>query len=531
MSEAKREQSTDSYDVVVIGGAFAGASLSLLLRRWMPGVRVLVVERRQSFDRKIGEATVEMSGMFLHRVLKLYDYVSREHLPKHGLRFWFADAPETPLAQMSEVGPGMVSALPSFQLDRRRMDQKILDQAVAEGTELLRPARVQQVELGWPHSTVTIRDASEVERRVRCRWLIDASGRHNLLARKLDLLRRNEDHPTASVWGWWRGVKDLDGVELQGECPDQPKMPPVSASRRLATNHFVGYGWWAWVIPLSGGETSIGVVYDKRHVNWPSEGKPVDQYRAFVNRQAGLRELVDGAELDESDCRGFNHLSYYSTQYMSRGWAMVGDAAAFIDPYYSPGLDHASFSVYATARLLEQELKGELDERALDAAIALHNGRFRRSFDRWFDGLYRDKYEILGDAELTTASFMFDTAMYYLGVVGPATRDVEEFRNPVLGLEHRSARIAAAAMAFFRRRMVHLARFRRQVGTYGRRNRGWKLYTSRFQIGLPAVRILFAAIRMWLRAELGYWAYRLRHGRLELSSPVATSTGHSSARG
>ena len=35
----------------------------------------------------------------------------------------------------------------------------------------------------------------------------------------------------------------------------------------------------------------------------------------------------------------------------------MGDAASFIDPYYSPGLDHAAMSVYATARILEADLR------------------------------------------------------------------------------------------------------------------------------------------------------------------------------
>jgi hypothetical protein len=37
---------------------------------------------------------------------------------------------------------------------------------------------------------------------------------------------------------------------------------------------------------------------------------------------------------------------------MGDGWALVGDAAAFLDPYYSPGLDHCAFSSAATAEIV-----------------------------------------------------------------------------------------------------------------------------------------------------------------------------------
>ncbi len=40
---------TLSYDVVIIGGAVAGASTAILLKRRIPGVRVLVVEKSDAF--------------------------------------------------------------------------------------------------------------------------------------------------------------------------------------------------------------------------------------------------------------------------------------------------------------------------------------------------------------------------------------------------------------------------------------------------------------------------------------------------
>ena len=44
----------------------------------------------------------------------------------------------------------------------------------------------------------------------------------------------------------------------------QPLSRRTKAIRFTATNHLVGYGWWAWVIPLKGEEVSIGIVFDQR---------------------------------------------------------------------------------------------------------------------------------------------------------------------------------------------------------------------------------------------------------------------------
>ncbi len=53
----------DLYDIVAIGGGFAGSAFTTLIRRWVPEARVLIVERNPIFHRKVGEATVEVSGV------------------------------------------------------------------------------------------------------------------------------------------------------------------------------------------------------------------------------------------------------------------------------------------------------------------------------------------------------------------------------------------------------------------------------------------------------------------------------------
>jgi flavin-dependent dehydrogenase len=513
------------WDVVVIGGAFSGAAAAVLLRRRIPGCRVLVIERQERFGRKVGEATVEISGMFLSRILGLHDYLAREQLPKHGLRFWFSDRADRPLEEISEIGPVKLPALPSFQLDRAKLDEHLLATAVAEGAELLRPAKVTAVELGWPESRLEVEvSAAEgrTERReVRTRWIVDGSGRQTFLARRLGLVERMDVHPTAAAWARWRDVADFDGPAVLGPDSLNPRIPHVAAARRLATNHFCGYGWWCWAIPLAGGDTSVGVVYDKRLFRWPTEGRLREQFRHFVTREiAGLRELLEGASMDEEDFLAYGHLPYASRQYMGRGWALVGDAGSFMDPFYSPGLDHAGMSVSATVDLLRRELGGTLGEAELDAAIEAHNGEFGRSYPRWLGALYVDKYELFGDAELTGASFLFDTGMYYLGIVKPRIDDPSLIRHPSFGEDIRATAIAFRIMHAFKQRLVYLARFRRATGTYGRRNAGWRFYPLRFEVERRrALELVRAGLRLWWRAEWDHWKHRLRHGRPALEVP------------
>ena len=107
------------YDVVVVGGAVAGASTATVLRRANPALRILVVEKTERFDWKVGESTVEVSSYFLTRVLKLWTYLSREQLPKQAFRYWFFNDDVTCLREASETGPTQLARTPSFQLTAR----------------------------------------------------------------------------------------------------------------------------------------------------------------------------------------------------------------------------------------------------------------------------------------------------------------------------------------------------------------------------------------------------------------------------
>jgi len=296
--------------------------------------------------------------------------------------------------------------------------------------------------------------------------------------------------------------------------------------RRLATNHFCGYGWWCWMIPLAGGQTSVGVVYQKELFDLPGDAPLRQRYHDFVTSRAGLRELLAPATMDEHDFQAYSHLPYRTSRYMDRGWALLGDAAAFVDPFYSPGLDHCSISIYATARIVEKDLTGKLADPALGPVIDQHNSRFLRSYDRWLDALYDGKYEILGDSELAGCAFLADTALYHAGVVTPVYADIENLAIPLFGLDTPPANFVYRLMSTYNQRLRNLARQRRLAGTYGRRNTHRRSFSHAFGLGiLASFHFLARSLRIWLRLEVEQLIHRLRHGRQDISEPVPVLGG------
>ena len=502
-----------AFDVVVIGGAIAGASTAILLRRRNPSLRVLVVEKGEAFDWKVGESTVEVSSYFLIRVLKLYDHLSREQLPKQAFRYWFHNERAARLRDASEVGPTQLARTPSFQLDRAVLDAHVLRTAEAEGAEVWRPAKVVDVSLqGEAGNAVTVEKADGTRVVLRAKWVVDATGRQALLARRRGGVVPIEGHPTSAIWVRYRGVKDLDGPEVVGTDPADPFSRAVVAARRLATNHFTGWGYWIWFIPLRGGETSVGLVWDRRLVA-PEGATPLEKLTRFLDANPLTRDLLEHAEPVAGDCRTYGHLPYFVDRFIGPGWTCVGDAGGFLDPFYSPGLDQMAFSTHMRVDLILKALSGA-DEGEMEREYADHNRRYSRFFRYFYESIYRDKYHVMGDYDLMTIAFLMDTALYYLVAVKPLYNESAS-RLGMPPFYGDGAELGLWPMRFYARRLVAMAKRKKALGIYGDHNDGRRPRFVGFTLRSGAHVMLWHGLLRWAKAELANaWTYAVRPTRV-----------------
>lgn len=482
------------YDVVIVGGAFSGAATALLLKRKNPAARVLIIEKAEEFDRKVGESTTEISSAFLTRILGLSNYLGHHQLVKQGLRMWFAKQPEQRFDDCVEVGAKYQARLPTFQVDRSTLDAHLLETAVAAGCDLRRPAKVTQLRLNADRSHVSY-ESHGIHETVSARWVVDASGRAAMLARKLGHFRQNTEHPINAVWARFSGVKDWDSYEWRERFPAYANA--CRTARSWATNHLMGHGWWCWIIPLKGGDVSAGLVYDSRLFRLAEGANLSERLRAHLLTHPVGREIFADAQVIEGDVHAFSHLPYYSAQVCGDGWAIVGDAAGFIDPLYSPGLDFCSYTSSYVADVLAENLAGkDVRER-----LRYFNQQYPLTYRAWFETLYKDKYFYMGDAELMSAALLLDVGSYFVGLVTPVYKNPErEFlRLPFEGV---AGRIVANIMSFYNRRLVALGKARLAGGTYGEQNAGWRELYDGFVPDRRVWKLIRKGLFRWWNAEL-----------------------------
>ncbi|MDB6052879.1 MAG: electron transfer flavoprotein [Verrucomicrobiales bacterium] len=482
-------------DVLIIGGALSGAATATLILEKNPTLSVYIVEKNPHFSRRVGEATVEISTYFLTHSLGLTDFLNETQLVKNGLRFWFFNKETHSLPECSEIGGKYLSRVPAFLVDRAVLDEEVLSRAVKAGARLLRPAQVKNVSLN-PGSLQEVEVEQEgVVRTFQPRWVVDASGVAAMLARKNRWWKSNDRHPTTAVWSRWKNVKSFNDPALATKYPEWAKK--CFGIRGTATNHLMGEGWWAWWIALKGGDVSIGITFDQRIVDWPEEGSVGDRLKTFLCQHPVARELLADASYTPGDIHLRKNLPYYSEQIIGDGFSLVGDAAGFIDPFYSPGMDWISFTATITANLIAAERAG-MD---VTQKITMANASLVKSYHRWFEGIYLNKYFYFGHYDLTKVAFLLDLGFYYQGVANqpfmrgePALLESVFSTKPSVPFFH--------LMRFYNRRLAAMGRRRLEEKSPAPANKGKCFMFGGFTFKRSDVSPIVKALFLWLGLEL-----------------------------
>jgi hypothetical protein len=239
--------------------------------------------------------------------------------------------------------------------------------------------------------------------------VIDASGRAGLIKRKLGLAL---DNPHGAHAVWFRIGERLnidewcDDAEWRARC--------VTPTRWLSTNHLVGSGYWLWLIPLSSGSHSVGIVADPR-IHALEEMNTFERAMTWIEKhQPRVFDELNVRRDKLQDFAFFRRFSYDCKQVFSANrWALAGEAGRFLDPFYSPGSDFIAMGNSFITELIARDRAGK--------PLAAHAQVYEQIFRSFYDSalaLYVDQYPLFGDPEVMPVKVIWDYS-YYWGVLAP----------------------------------------------------------------------------------------------------------------
>lgn len=344
---------TESASVVVIGGGPAGCTAATLLKRARPEARILLIER-MSFPRQhVGESLLPDSNPVLARLGVLAKIDAAGFQRKGGITFkWRTDQPL--FSEWFATGVNDRLRLTgdehvldhTWQVDRSRYDQILLEHAASLGVEVLQPASVVEALREGDRVTGVVIEVGGERRTVHCDFVVDCSGQARLLGRALGLRTIEHDLGDLAIHRYYEGADWAP--ELLGE-------------KQLSKIFFAAApAGWVWYIPLSPTRVSVGVVTRAEFMVGRDIDQVFDEQLATVPEMTGLLSAAEIIDPPAGVAGGRRTLtvsnwSYAHERAAGPGWYLAGDAAAFVDPVLSSGVTLAHHAGMWAANAIQTE--------------------------------------------------------------------------------------------------------------------------------------------------------------------------------
>lgn len=357
----------NSFDVAILGGGPAGSCAACFLASQGHSVWLAEKERFPRFH--IGESLLPFSMDTLERMQLGPKLSAAGFLPKHGaqitsgcgtrdLKFYFKNS----FRSRRET---------AYQVPRAEFDHLLLQQAREAGAEVHEATRVKTVDFEDTHARIDFeQDGSPGT--IRASYVLDATGRHSLVAAKYGLKRPYPGLRKMAIYAHYEGVEVPEGDD-----------------GTLTTLLREDDGWF-WVIPLSRKKISLGWVMDLEDFRRAGQS-PEFLFEARIQRQPLILERIQGG-VRVTEVLASGDYSYRQERLTGERWMLAGDAAGFIDPVFSSGVFLALFSGEHAAEALHQSL---LDPSARARAFQRYEKNLRRVMDFYYSfvqGWYRREF-------------------------------------------------------------------------------------------------------------------------------------------
>lgn len=373
-------------DVAVLGAGFGGCLTALILNRI--GLKTIVVERGAHPRFAIGESSTPIADFVLRDLCRKYDLPRlepltsygawQEHYPeivcgiKRGFSYFRHEQgklfePREDHANELLVAASNSDALSDTHWLRSDVDAFFADEVKHAGIELLENTEIAELASESNNGWKLRGKQFDEDVSIRCRFLIDATGNGNALARALQIPVRREGFQTHSraIYGHFTGVTPWHDYmrERGGHLEEHPYY-----CDHAAVHHLFDEGWM-WQLRFNNGVTSAGFVLDAAKRPLDMSLSPEEEWKSLLEQSPALSEQFEDALLvaPEGGLQRTGRLQRQVSQAAGANWAMLPNTVGFIDPLHSTGIAHTLCGIERLAEILERswntdELKSELKQ-------------------------------------------------------------------------------------------------------------------------------------------------------------------------
>ena len=400
---------TKKTEVVIVGGGPAGAVCGAMLAK--NGTKCMLFEKASHPRHHVGESMQPATFDILEEHFGLREtFAQQGYAHKFGAvyiwgqdrekwRILFDERLERVHQNMTEEELLASDFEKAWQVDRASFDKILFDTAVHQGVEVHENCPVQEV-LFEGERCVGVR--LESGERIEADYVIDASGQRCLIGNKMGWVETVDDLKSVAAYSYFEGAGGLEGA----------------LNRHVQYVVTVPQGW-IWFIPISATVTSIGLV--------TSENRRFTE-EEFLAILADAEIPFDDAKMVEVDgycgVRYARDWSYACKRSSGDNFLLVGDAACFVDPILSGGVDFAiRGGANAAVAILEAKRTGSTSapfrqyEKALrkEYLAYLRMARYWYGNNRSVDGFFWEAHKEVQQVSLSTPlrAFVYLTSGRY----------------------------------------------------------------------------------------------------------------------
>src|SRR5208282_5964365 len=256
----------------------------------------------------------------------------------------------------------------TWHVDRGKFDLLLLQHAQKLGAAVYDGVKVSSIDFAETATPRVKFSMGNKEMSLSANMVVDASGRQTLLGNQLKLKQNDKVFNQYALHTWFDGYDRM----------------ALAKSKDLESYIYIHFlpvtNTWIWQIPITETVTSIGVVTQRQNFEKSRESRENFFWNCCKSRPELYEALKKSRQVRPFKEEG--DYSYGMSEICGDGFAMIGDAARFVDPIFSSGVSIAMTSAkLATQDIIRAAQNGGFSKKS----FATYESTMRKGTNNWYE--------------------------------------------------------------------------------------------------------------------------------------------------